>query len=96
MCRHVLAALKAIGTPVHTVMPTEQTSAGWKASYDACGMLRVPSTAEYAKFAHLQDDRLYVPPVIKTRTGRPKKGKRIRSAIEKFKEKNKKKRLKKK
>ena len=48
-----IAALSAIGG-----------SAGWKAVYGACAMLRPPSSAEIKKFEHLRDDNLCLPALI--------------------------------
>ena len=91
-----MAAGRAKGMSVHTIMPRNQTTAGWKAAYDACAVLRPPSSAEIKKFEHLRDDNLCLPPVLKTRTGAPRKHKRIKSAVETLTEKLKKKKRKKK
>ena len=80
-CRHIMAALRAKGMLVQTIMPSNQTTAGWEAAYDACAMLRPPSSAEIKKFEHLRDDNLCLPPVLKTRTGAPRKHKRNKSAV---------------
>ena len=96
VCRHVLAMTRAKGASVDTFMPKNQTTAGWKAAYDACAVLRPPSSAEIKKFEHLRNDNLCLPPVIKTRTGAPRKHKRDKSAVETLKEKIKKKQRKKK
>ena len=45
-------------------------------------MVRFPSTAEIESHSHLKDDNLFVPPVMKARTGRPRKGKRVRGGLE--------------
>ena len=81
-CRHIMAALRAKGMLVQTIMPSNQTTAGWEAAYDACAMLRPPSSAEIKEFEHLRDDNLCLPPVLKTRTGAPRKHKRNKSAVD--------------
>ena len=82
LCRHLLAGARAKGIQPETVMPFNQTTAAWQAGYNACKTLRLPSTAEIESHSHLKDDNLFIPPVIKAPTGRPKKGKRIRSGLE--------------
>ena len=96
VCRHIMAEARAQGMLVEHIMPSNQTTAGWKAAYDACAVLRPPSSAEIKKFEHLRDDNLCLPPVLKTRTGAPRKHKRIKSAVETLTEKLKKKHRKKK
>ena len=90
-CRHILAACRSEGYSWTDFMHPKHKTVAWKNGFLQQTAIRVPSTAEIGKFAHLEDDKLALPPVIKARTGRPKKHKRRKSQLEKMRERKKKK-----
>ena len=82
VCRHVIAACKKAGVLWHNAIDQKHTTAQWKAAFHGCGVLRVPTTAEIEQHAELRDERLQCPPVIKRRSGAPKKQERLKRESE--------------
>ena len=89
-CPHVIAAAMFAGKDLQEVVHPCIMASYWKVQYNE-NPFELPSDADIQRFAHLANDNIRLHPMRKRRRGRPKKGARFQSALEKA-QKNKEKR----
>ena len=84
MCRHSIAAAKAMCVQYESLLPTHDTTAGYAQQYAAVRdhASHLPSAADIEAHSDLAKTNLAFIPWFKGPVGRPKKDKRIQSALE--------------